>query len=32
VFQSRQFNGVALTAFLAFLVGGSLLAKVTVGN
>ena len=29
MFQSRQFNGVALTAFLASLVGGLLLAKVT---
>ena len=29
MFQSKQFNGVALTAFLAFLVGGLLLAKVT---
>jgi len=29
VFQSKQFNGVALTAFLAFLAGGLLLAKVT---
>ncbi len=29
MFQSKQFNGVALTAFLSFLAGGYLLARVT---
>lgn len=32
MFQSKQFNGVAITAFLAFIAGGLLLAEVTGGR